>query len=160
MEGQALQGTPITKLWYALTEEGDLLITKFACDIVHGDAIAPLVSSCFVFASQYGMEDPIFTAGSDGTRVLISIVKVAADGVIQCSFPPQGRPQQLRASLVIELEYEHRGPKKLMEQLSECLLQPVADFVLGIKVYKRRGPHLFVEQRDPLLPLPYCGDVM
>ena len=140
MEVHALQGTTITKLWYALTEEGDLLITKFACGPEHGDAVALVVTSCGNFANQFGRGDPIFRAGTDGTRVLISGTKVAADGVIQRSFPRQVNPQQLRASLVIELEYEHRGPKALMERLSEYLLQPVADFVLGIKVYKRSGP--------------------
>ena len=87
MERLALTETRIKKLWYALMVEGDLLIAKFASDIVQGDAVAPFVSSCFLFSSQYGMDNPIFTAGSDGTRVLISGAKVAADSVIQRTFP-------------------------------------------------------------------------
>jgi hypothetical protein len=48
--------------------------------------------------------------------------------------------EQLRAPFVAELEYGNRTPKGLMLQLDAYLGQVVADYVLGIKVYKRTDP--------------------
>ena len=131
----------ISKLWYALTQDKDLFIIKFASDITHGDAVAELVGCVRDFGKQFGNRGRrVFHWGTDGTRALLSGTIVAEDALLQRVYPAQGRPQQLRSPFVVELEYEHRTPKALLLQLDTYLLQQVADYVLGIKVYKRSGP--------------------
>jgi hypothetical protein len=65
---------------------------------------------------------------------------IAPDALLDRIYPKQQPFVYLRAPFIVELEHENRGPKELMELLSTYLLQPVADYVLGIKVYNRSGP--------------------
>ena len=51
-ELSCLEGTGISKLWFVLTNDRDLLISKLASDITHGDAIAPVVASIDNFVAQ------------------------------------------------------------------------------------------------------------
>lgn len=140
-ERDALSDSNISKLWYALTPAKDLFIIKYASDITHGDAIAELVGCTRDFGKQFGARGHrVFHWSTDGKRVLLSGTKVAPDALLQQVYPAQALPQQLRAPFVVELEYENRTPKALMLQLDAYLLQQVADYVLGIKVYKRSGP--------------------
>ena len=140
-ELDVLQSSGISKLWYALTKAKDLLIIKYASDPTHADGATELGSCVGNFAIQFGTEEnPVFSYGGDGKKVLLSQTMIAPDALLNRNFPEQVPPEHLRAPFIAELEDEHRGPKELMEQLSTYLLQPVADYVLGIKVYKRSGP--------------------
>lgn len=149
-ELEAIKSTGISKLWYALTKDKDLLIIKFASGDAHADAVAELVRVVGTFGVQFGTpENQIFSFGGDGKKVLLSQTLVAPDALLNRNFPQQPTPVDLRAPFIAELEYEHRGPKALMEQLSTYLMQPVADYVLGIKVYKRSGPPVAVPGKRP-----------
>ena len=153
-ELDAIQSTGISKLWYALTKNKDLLIIKYASDDTHADGVAELERVTGNFSIQFGTpEHPLFSFGGDGKKVLLSETRVAPDALLNRSFPEQEPPVDVRAPFIVELhvEYEHRGPntKELMEQLSTYLLQPVADYVLGIKVYKRSGPPALAHAKRP-----------
>lgn len=137
-EREALAGTGIAKLWYALTKEKDLLIIKISSGDTHSKSVARLILDLGAFSDQY---DGIFDVDSDGDHVLISGTTIAPDTLLQRSYPnqPPTNPQ-LRSPLVVELEIGNRGPKGLMEQLGTYLQQPESDYALGIKIYKRSGP--------------------
>ena len=140
-ELEAIKSTGLSKLWYALTKDKDLLIIKLASDDTHADAVNELGRVVGNFAVQFGTPmHRIFSCGGDGKKVLLSQTQVAPDALLNRNFPEQPPPVDLRAPFIAELEYERWGPKALMEKLSTYLMQPVADYVLGIKVYKRSGP--------------------
>lgn len=152
-ELEAIKSTGISKLWYALTKDKDLLIIKFASDDTsdtHADAVSELGGVVGNFAVQFGTPmHRIFSYGGDGKKVLLFQTQVAPDALLNRNFPEQSPPVDLRAPFIAELECEHRGPKALMEQLSTYLMQPVADYVLGIKVYRRSGPPVAAPGKRP-----------
>ena len=153
-ELDAIQSTSISKLWYALTKNKDLLIIKYSSDDAHAGGVSELNRCVGNFGIQFGTEaQPIFSFESDGMKVLLSQARVAPDSLLHRNFPRQEPPVDLRAPFIAELEYENRGPKALMEQLSTYLLQPVADCVLGIKVYKRSGPPATANAKRPFAAL-------
>lgn len=140
-EMEALAGTRIVKLWYAMTKANDLVIIKISSGDAHSRSVVRLISDLVAFSDQYG---GIFDVDSDGDHVLLSGTIIAPDSFLQRIYPEQppavNTNPQLRAPLVVELEIGNRGPKALMEQLSVYLQQPESDYALGIKIYNRMGP--------------------
>jgi hypothetical protein len=141
----------VSKLWYALTKDKDLFIIKYASDGTHGAAVSELGRCIGNFGIQFGNRGSrVFSWITDGKTALVNGTIVAADAVLQLRYPVQGTtPPQLRSPFVAELEYHNRTPKALLLQLDTYLLQQVADYVLGIKVYKRSGPQLPVGTNRP-----------
>jgi hypothetical protein len=140
-ELKALKSTDIAKLWYALTKTGDLFIIKYASSNAYAGGASEVGWANGNFAIQFEiLEHPVFFYGGDGKTKLLSQTIIAPDALLDRNYPKQQQPEDLRAPFIVELEHENRGPKELMELLSTYLLQPVADYVLGIKVYNRSGP--------------------
>jgi hypothetical protein len=140
-ELKALKSTDIAKLWYALTKTGDLFIIKYSSSDAYADGATELGRVIGNFAIQFEiLEHPVFFYGGDGKKKLLSHTIIAPDALLNRIYPKQQPPVDVRAPFIVELEHESRGPKEFMELLSTYLLQPVADYVLGIKVYNRSGP--------------------
>lgn len=131
-----------------------MLIIKYSSDDAHAGGVSELNRCVGNFGIQFGTEaQPIFSFESDGKKVLLSQARIAPDSLLHQNFPRQEPPVDLRAPFIAELEFEIRGPKALMEQLSTYLLQPNADYVLGIKVYKRSGPLATADAKRPFAAL-------
>ncbi len=150
-ELEALQSIKVSKLWYALTKTKDLLIIKYAYGLAYSEA-SPYVGVCAMnFAKQFDTEDSDPLGGClNGKLMLLSGTVVAPDFVLDTTYPDFERgidPEQLRASLVLEVEYEHRWPSLLLERLSEYTQQEEAGYVMGIKVYERSGDPIPGEKR-------------
>jgi hypothetical protein len=149
----------VSKLWYALTKEQDLFIIKYTTSDRSQDAdrAAAIELACCLsnFAHQFGSpEGRVFRGSMDGKQVLASGTMVAPDAILKCIYPEQlpWQPcKQIRSPIIAELEFENRPPAALLLLLDTYLLQPVADYVLGIKVYKRcDGSHRGAQQQQLL----------
>jgi hypothetical protein len=131
----ALQRLEIGMLWYYLTEDGDLFITKMSSGPCHGACVSAVIGYLFIFALQYA--DEPFTVLTDGELVVVGGRK-APDAVLLRRYPLQQASVVLRSPFVVEVEVGNRGPKALMLQLEQYLQLPHSAYVLGIKIYKKR----------------------
>lgn len=145
---KAIESTGISKLWYALTEANDLLIIKFVSDDTHADGVAELTSLVRNFTGQFGtVENAVCSYSGDDKKVLVPQTKIAPDALLNRNFPEQPTPVDPRRPFIAKLECEQRGPKELMQQLSTYVMQPEADYFLGVKACKRSGPAVATGKR-------------
>lgn len=141
----------VDKLWYFLSDLGDLFIIKLASGPAHGAAVTKVTSRMNAYAEQYEQNGDAFDVVSDGILIMagggVATVggrsggrraRAAPDGVLQLTHPAHSNPPRMRSPLVIEVEIGNRGPKALMEQLDFYLQQPHSMYVLGIKIYKKQ----------------------
>ncbi|CAB9514310.1 hypothetical protein SEMRO_646_G180680.1 [Seminavis robusta] len=135
----ALNGLAYDKLWYYLSEEGDLFIIKLASGLVYGVGVSEVVTDMNIFARQYTNGGRrAFLTSTDGKLRLAGGGVAAPDAVLHRTNPAPANPPRLRSPLVVELEVGKRGPKALMLQLDMYLQQPHSMYVLGIKIFKKQ----------------------
>ena len=86
MEHAALKGTGFSKVWYRLTKDGDLLITKLSSVDVCSKCVHKIGYYIEAFCEQYPR---VFHPDSDGDHLLKSRDVAATDACMQPVFPLQ-----------------------------------------------------------------------